>query len=127
MSELATDFVFIRHPSFEDVEYLKQLGLKITWTDMSVHTAPIKIYDFVNMFNKLGLKQYCFNYKKDLASSESEFIVPLDAPTDTQKYHNKLGAKKRVKFEKKVYSQIDIFLPLKPIEPKAWEWITRED
>lgn len=33
MTELATDFLFIRHPSFEDIEYLKSLNLKITWSD----------------------------------------------------------------------------------------------
>ncbi len=126
MSELATDFLFIRHPSFEDVEYLKELGLKITWTDWDAHSAPIKLYDYAEMFNKLGLRQYCFNFKGDLVNSDNEYVVPLDAPVNTLKYDKDLGKKKKVKFDKKVFSQIDIFVALRPIDHKIWNWITRE-
>lgn len=126
MSELATDFLFIRHPSFDDVEYLKSFGLKITWTDWVGHTAMMKTYDLINMFNRLGLKQYCFIYKGDLVDSKNEFVVPLNAPVDSTRYSKELGRKKLIKFEKKVYSQIDIFVALRPIEPKRWSWITRE-
>jgi len=127
MTELATDFLFIRHPSFEDIEYLKSLNLKITWTDWSGHTALMKTYDFANMFNKLGFRQYCFVYKRPILNSKSELIIPLQAPVNSHAYTKKMGEKKVINFEKPIYSQIDIFLALRPIELKEWNWISRED
>ncbi len=126
MSQLASDFLFIRHPSFEDVEYLKALGLKITWTDWSMHTAPIKLHDFASIFNQLGLRQYCFNHRGEIIDSSDERIVPLSAPVDTHAYSSDHGKKPLVKFDKKIFSQIDIFVPLRPLAPKEWNWITRE-
>lgn len=126
MSELATDFLFIRHPSFDDMAYLKAHGLKISWTDWSMHTALMQTYDFTNIFNGLGLRQYCFNYRGEIADSDDERIIPLDAPVDTHEYTKDLGKKPSFKFEKKVYAQIDIFVALRPLETKLWNWITRE-
>jgi len=126
MTELATDFLFIRHPSFEDIEYLEPLDLKLTWSDWRGHTALMRTYDFANMFNKLGLKQYCFIYKKPIWDSSSPFIVPLSAPADTREYTKEIGKKNDLKFIKPVYSQIDIFVSLRPISFKEWNWITRE-
>lgn len=127
MSTLATDFIFIRHPSFEDIEYLESLDLKISWSDWRGHTALIKTYDFANMFNKLGLRQYCFIYKRPIWDSSNKVIIPLSAPVDIHEYTKNLGEKKLIKFKKPVFSQIDIFVALRPIEFKEWRWITRED
>lgn len=124
MSELASDYLFIRHPSFDDIEYLESNELKITWTDWEGHTAMMRAYDYANMFRKLGLNQYCFLYRKDLVDSSNEFVVPLKAPVNTLKYSKDLGPKKRLKFSKKVYSQIDIFVALKPIDFDTWNRIT---
>lgn len=126
MSELASDFLFIRHPAFEDVEYLKALDLKAAWTDWDVHTAPIKIYDFTRIFNSLGLRQYCFNFRNDLINSDHETILPLSAPRNSLVYEKSMERKKSFNFEKKVFSQIDIFVALKPLDATEWAWITRE-
>ncbi len=127
MASLASDFIFIRHPSFEDVEYLKGIGLKPAWADWSVHTAHAKIYDYTEIFNKLGLRQYCFVFRNEIKDSSHKYILPSEFPTDVLEYDKKLGPKKKVTFDKKVFSQIDIFVPLKPIDPKTWSWITRQD
>src|SRR3989344_3350768 len=50
----ARDFFFIHHPSFEDVEYLKKLGLKIDWTDWSGHTSGFLAKDFKGILRDLG-------------------------------------------------------------------------
>lgn len=127
MTTLATDFLFIRHPSFEDIEYLASMDLKITWSDWRGHTALLRSYDYANIFNKLGYKQYCFVFKRPIWDSSSKFIIPLSAPIDTHEYTKDLGKKKHIKFAKPIYSQIDIFVALKPIEFDRWNWIARED
>lgn len=124
---IAKDFLFIRHPAFDDIDYLKNEGLKITWTDWSGHTNMLTVPQYAKMFNDLGLKQYAFNFRKPITDSSDKFIVPLSAPTDSLEYNEKEhGPKKKIDFAHTVYGQIDIFVALRPIEFGKWNWITRE-
>ncbi len=126
-STLASDFIFIRHPSFEDIDYLENLGLKITWYDWTDHTSLIKLTDYCQTFDRLGLKQYCFNFRKPITSSEDKYVIPYDSPIDTLEYNSEtLPKKKKIEFGHTIYGQIDIFVALKPIPFPRWNWITRE-
>ena len=109
----ARDFFFIHHPSFEDVEYLKKLGLKIDWTDGWGHTSPLTIKDFKRIFKELGIKDYKIEQKKMIVDSTDRHILPLDAPHNTIYYHKKLGPKKKVVFDKPIYSRVEITVNLK--------------
>jgi len=46
--EIASNVVYIRHPSFEDEDYLASLGVKQYWTDWpGVHTAKVRLDGFM--------------------------------------------------------------------------------
>src|SRR5687768_3100181 len=109
----ASEFFFIHHPSFEDIGYLKNLGLKIDWTDGYDHTNPLTIKDFRAMFKKLGLNDYEIKPVKPIPSSSDKHILPLNAPHNTIFYNKKLGLKPKLKFDHPVYSQFEIMVRLK--------------
>lgn len=123
-AEIATDFLFIRHPSFEDLDYLKELGLKVTWYDWKGHTSLMTVADYCLTFAELGIRTYCMNFRKPIEDSSDKFIVPYDAPIDTVAYDSKLGEKPKIKFPKPLYGQIDIFVALRPFERAEWNQIT---
>lgn len=51
---LARDFLFIRHPSFEDIDCLANCGLKLDWTDWKGHRNMMLLDDFHSVFKSLG-------------------------------------------------------------------------
>lgn len=125
-SQMATDFLFIRHPSFEDVGYLKQLGLKMSWHDWKGHTNMLTLQDYLTMFDKLGLNKYFVRYISPINTTASKFVVPLDAPVDTLAYDaKKHGKKPKVKFDKTLYAKLDIFVPLRNFSKSEWDEITK--
>ncbi len=109
----AREFFFIHHPSFEDVEYLKKLGLKIDWTDGYGHTNPLTVKDFERILKKLGLTKYKIEKKKPILDSSNEHIIPASAPHNTHFYSRNLGPKKKIKFDHPVYSRVEIEVKLK--------------
>ncbi len=108
----AREFFFIHHPSFEDIKYLKKLGLKIDWTDGYDHSCPLTIEELGAMFKKLGLKNCAVEPKLPMLDSGDPHIIPIDAPHDTHLYSAELGPKKKVKFDHPIYSRFEIFVPI---------------
>jgi len=106
------EFFFIHHPSFEDIDYLKGLGLKIDWTDGYDHNSPITLDEFKEMFKQLGLRHYTIEPKLPIADSSDKHILPLDAPHNTIFYNKSLGPKKKVTFDRPVYSRFEIVVSL---------------
>ncbi len=109
----ASDFFFIHHPSFEDIDYLKKYGLKIDWTDGYDHTCPLTIKDFKRIFKELGITNYKIEQRKPIADSSDAHIIPIAAPHDTQLYNKSLGPKKKVAFDKPVYARVEIMVKLR--------------
>jgi Methyltransferase domain len=129
LASAARDFLVIRHPSFEDVEYLKQFGLKLNWTDWSCHPNPMKLGDFHRIFAGLGWHDYEILPHMNYTDSSHESMLPLTAPTDTLRYDPKShGPKPQVEFDRKVWGKFDIFVKLNPaMDEAAWESIARVD
>lgn len=117
----ATDFLFISHPPFEDMDYLKNLGLKIDWTDWHGHTAMLSAKDFERIFEELNLKDYVMQFKLPIYDSSSHHIIPIEAPTDT--IGDEGWEKPLVRFDKEIYKRLEIFIPLRKFEGKEWEKI----
>jgi SAM-dependent methyltransferase len=106
------EFFFIHHPSFEDIDYLKNLGLKIDWTDGYDHTNPLTLDDLKEMFNKLRVKKYEIEPKLPIVDSSDKHILPLTAPHNTILYSKNVGTKTLVKFDHPVYSRFEIVVYL---------------
>src|SRR5690606_19700415 len=102
--------------SFEDQEYLKSLGLKITWHDWEGHTNMMLLADYFNIFARLGLVHYCVINRKPILSTDDPVVIPLSAPINTHEYSEKLGSKPKVKFDRPIYGQFDIFVTLRPLD-----------
>ena len=125
----ARDFLFIRHPSFDDVAYLAGLGLKFTWTDWSSHPNMMTTGDFRRLFAERGWTDYRILPHMGYTDSDHPSIVPLGAPTDTMAYDEAAhGPKPRVAFDRTVYAKFDIFVRLDPALPDdRWSRIASLD
>lgn len=124
---LARDFLFIRHPLFDDTPYLAALGLKQFWTDWHGHTAPVPVATFLEIFRGMGLAQIALNYRAPAHDSDHASLLPLGAPPDQHHYDPHLhGPKPRVVFPKPIYGQADIFVALRDYAPREWARLTAD-
>jgi len=116
---MAKDFIFIRHPSFEDIDY--QFGLKIDWTDWNGHTNMMTLEDYHKVFAELDLPEYTIIPRTQIFDTHHECVVPASAPTDTVRYKEELGPKELIYFNRPVWSQFEIIVKLnKDISREEW-------
>ena len=109
--KVAREFIYIRHPGFEDIEYLKSLGLKTYWSDWHGHTSMVRIADFSEMFLRLGIQTVKVVPVSLIKNSNDDRILPLDAPIDQHNYEPNKHSKKpspAKKFDRKIYYAFDI-------------------
>jgi hypothetical protein len=122
LGNASKDFLFIRHPNFDDIEYLRKYRLKMTWTDWTGHPNMMTISDYVNVFNNYNWKNYRIIPKNRISNSDHESIIPIDAPRDIVRYSQLKGFKKEfIEFDKPVYAQYHIFIKMND-EMSADEW-----
>jgi hypothetical protein len=107
---VARDFIYIRHPSFEDVEYLGSLGLKTFWTDWAVHPISLRIADLIGMLRAHGVMTIKTIPVMRIRDSNDPNILPLEAPPGQHHYKPEHGDKPHpaVEFERDVYYAYDI-------------------
>ena len=119
---IARDFLFVRHPSFEDIDYLAGLGLKLDWTDWIGHKNMMRLGDFAKVFRGLSWDEYVIIPQKQILDSSHPAVVPLTMPTDTVRYDaEKHGPKPLVYFNRPIWTQFDMFVRLNPaMDEKAW-------
>ena len=126
MQKVARDFIFIRHPNFEDVEYLKALDLKLDWTDWHGHRNMMTLDDLALLIRDLGLPAPTIFGQKPIADSHHPSIVPLSAPRDTVGYDaTRHSPKEKLCFDRPIYSQFDVFVRLDPaLSDDEWRRVT---
>ena len=108
----ARDFLFIRHPNFDNVDYLASLGLRLTWSDWKGHTNMAHSNEFRKVFERHNW-DYATLPGKQILDSTNQFVVPLEAPPDTVRYDPELhGPKPRLYFDRFIFSFCDIFVRL---------------
>jgi hypothetical protein len=106
----ARKLVYIRHPSFEDNEYLAGLGLKTYWSDWRGHTSMLKVSEIVDMLRRQGIQTFKIIPVLQIKDSDDTRIIPLSAPTNQHHYEAKHGRKPKpaIKFDHEVYYAFDI-------------------
>ena len=126
LGNASKDFLFIRHPNFDDINYLRQYDLKLCWTDWSGHTNMMTIADFCIVFKELGWKDFRIIPQKLIKNSMEEAIIPENSPTNINKFSQLDGFKKEnIEFDKPVFYQYDIFVKLNPeLSTEDWNRIT---
>ena len=129
LATAARDFLVIRHPSFEDVEYLSSLGVRLNWTDWTDHTNMMKIDDFRRIFREFGWNDYAVVPHMLYTDTGHDSVVPLSAPPDTVRYDAAThGPKPAVSFDRPVWGKFDIFVRLSPtVSDAQWQIITSVD
>lgn len=122
----ARDFLFIRHPNFEETDYLASLDLKLDWTDWHGHRNMMTLAQLRQLLRELDLGTPTILGQKPISDSGHRSIVPLDAPADTVGYDaDRHGAKRAVRFERPIYSQFDVFVKLdRGLSEREWDLIT---
>ena len=119
--EIASDVVYVRHPSFEDEDYLASLGLKQYWTDWpETHTAKVRLDEFRAMAEQRGIDRMEVRGVKRAHNSDDPTLLPLAAPPSQHKHADERteyglydaavhGAKPSVVFDRPVYFAFDVF------------------
>ncbi len=126
LAGVARDFVFIRHPNFDDIEYLAGLGLKLDWTDWHGHTNMLKIAELDRLIRELGFPAPTVIPQKPILDASHPSVVPLSAPHDTVRYDpSKHDPKPAIRFDRPIYSQFDLFVRVgRDLGDAAWGRIT---
>lgn len=119
--EAATDFLFISHPSFEGEHYLRSLGLMQYWHHWSGHKAHIRISDYCEIFERLGLHQYSLRYSQRISRSAHPSILPVGVPKNQFEYDPDVhGYRPDVTLEEPVWRSQRIYVALRPFTPDKW-------
>jgi hypothetical protein len=125
-AQAATDFLFIRHPSFEGEEYLRTLGLRQYWWDWSGHKSHIQIADYCQMLDRLGLLQYTIRYVGPVTASSDDSIHPIDAIdphgwSNQGRYDSSVHPPKQtMRFERPLWRSQEILVALRPFQTQEW-------
>ena len=125
-AEVATDFLFIRHPSFEGEAYLAQLGLRQYWWHWTGHPTHLRISDYCGMFDRLGLHQYLIRYKQPVWDSMNRTILTTEEPKDQHKFDQaRHRVRRKVKFAQPLWREQEIFVALRAFDPEEWSAISK--
>jgi hypothetical protein len=125
----ATDFLFIRHPSFEEEEATCALGLRQYWWNWTTHTAHVRCSDYRAIFADLGLHKYTIHHRGEVHDSGDASVHPIDA-LDPLGWFNQ-GAyddavhppKPSIRFAAPLRRAQDILVALRPFSDAEWSSI----
>lgn len=95
--------VWLKMPSFEQdetgEEQLRKHGLRFTWSLWHGHPSHYLVGDAMRV-----IKEHCpdarvkHKHQRIIKNSRSKFVVPVNAPIDTNEYTEELGSKPDVNF-----------------------------
>ena len=125
----AREFLFIRHPSFEETAYLASLGLKLCWADWREHPNMMRVEALLALLRDLPASETAVFPRGLMKDAGSDQIVPLSAPTDTYAYDPSRHARKpQVRFDRPIFAQYDIFVRLRDgLSDAEWDRVLQAD
>ena len=122
-ARLATDFLFIRHPSFEGEDYLGSIGLRQYWWHWRGHPTHPHVEDYCQIFERLGLGLYTIRYSGEIADSLDPSVLVDDEPIDQGPFDPRAHtARPYVAFSRPLWRLQDIFVALRAFDPRGQEW-----
>ncbi|MDP6980557.1 MAG: hypothetical protein QF570_18485 [Myxococcota bacterium] len=120
-ASLATDFLYIHHPSFEAEHYLLSEGLLLYYHHWSGYTTHVTRDEFFAMFERLGLLQSFVRPIQPIACSDHESILPSTTPINPHQYDPELhGEKPSLAFARPIPRHMEIFIALRPFSAEEW-------
>jgi hypothetical protein len=124
-ADSARDFLYIKHPSFEGEDRVESMGLRQYWWDWHGHTSHIRVPDYCQIFESLGLGTYMIRFLGKVTHSRHPSIVPTGAPRDLSEAD--AAAITDIPdgiFSPPLWRRQDIFVALRPYDPEEWRSIT---
>lgn len=114
-SKVATDFIFIKMPYFDSYEYLQERGLKLTWSDWTGHPCCLTSWSLKQIIDGLGLTGHIY-FHQPILSSDSDEVIPYDAPTDTLYFKDLKGWDKPIVELDGVYREMVAYIQLRDLD-----------
>lgn len=106
---IASDFLLVRHPSFDDEAQLAFLGVRPFWCNWRGHSCHIHLSDFAAMAGRIGVSSWSVQPVGRIRSTADPALIPLTAPIDQQFYDPAVHDEKRYfQLLHPVYSAYDI-------------------
>jgi SAM-dependent methyltransferase len=127
-AKVGTDFLFIRHPSFEGEAQLAHLGLRQYWWEWTGHPNHLRVSDYCTMFDRLGLHQYLIRYHEPIGDSAHQSILRSDEPKDQHSFDpTRHRTRPEVRFAEPLWREQEIFVALRAFEVDEWSRITKAE
>lgn len=104
MIDHAVKGVWLKMPSFEQCEegegQLREHGLRFTWTYWKGHPSHYTLADATRVISRVAPgARIKHKHQRIILDSSSKFVVPIDAPIDTNEYKPEHGPKPFVRFD----------------------------
>lgn len=122
-ADAATDFLFIRHPSFEGEGYLAELGLCQYWHQWSGHPNHLTVSDYCEIFMALGLNRYAIQYVERIEHSQHSSILPLGHRNQHEYDPTAHGDKSDIVFTEPLWRMQHIYVALREFTNEDWATI----
>jgi hypothetical protein len=122
-ARVATDFIYVSHPSFEGEHYLASLDVVQYWHTWSGHRAHVEVSDYCCMLERLRLHNFSIQYLGPVTSTDHSSIIPTGYRNSGQYDRDRHGAKVSRPLEQTVWRSQRIFIALKPFAPSEWKRI----
>ena len=125
-AKVGTDFLFIRHPSFEGEAQLAHLGLRQYWWDWTGHPNHLRVSDYCTMFDRLGLHQYFVRYHEPIWDSTHWTILRSDERKDQHSFDpTQHRPRPDARFTEPLWREQEIFVALRAFDLGEWSTITK--
>ena len=113
---VASDFLFFEGPWFDADEYLKDLGLKLYWSDWHGHPCHLTTLQLREILQDLGLVDHVFLSGTPIRNSRDRAVHPLNSPPEQHDYVRSIHPEKpSVTFDVNVYREFACFVRLRPV------------
>lgn len=127
LANLCTDFIYFRYPSFDEMAYLKTLGLRQFWTNWTGNRIMLRLDQMFALFDEAGFQRYFVRRRGPITETSHPSIIPFNLPKDQSAYDPiKHGPRPVVKLEAPVWQETEFFIPLRPYEVNEWHEITQK-
>jgi hypothetical protein len=119
-ADAATDFIYIRHPSFEGQQYLESLGLRQYWWHWRGHLAQPTVADYRSMLKRLGLGDFIVVFNGQIMDSGHPSIHSVASPLDSHGFDPAIHPSKHfVRFQFPIWRMQRIYIFLKDLDQEA--------
>lgn len=123
-ARVATDFLFIQGPSFDESSRLEQLGFRFFWSHWTGHHCHLTTSQLRDILLRLGLSDHSMFVRRAVVDSIDSSIHPLSSPIDQYEYRPEIHPPKSfVRFSPPVFKELVCFVRLSAVP--NWEQIVK--